>query len=155
MEDYAPSPGTAVVAPSTQAAGRLPDVDPAQLPLLSLEDVRELHRLLLARLRDVEHWHRLVAARLDLCVAAVADLDEPLPVAFGCDADDLHALLGIPHGEGRLAESGRLLGLRTALRELDLAGCALQAQLAYVGQELARRSHARAQWRLPRQRETS
>lgn len=163
MEEFAPSP-VPVGASGTTGVAVPPFtvIDPATLPAMSLDDLRELHRHLLGRLRDVEHWHRLVAARLDLAVAAVTDLDEPVvmpppldvtrPVAGPWGCDDLHALLGIPRSEGRLAESGRLMGLRSALRDLELTAASLHSQLSCVGQELARRSHTRVVLHLPHQR---
>jgi hypothetical protein len=80
---------------------------------------------LLAELREVDHWRRLVAARIDLAVAAVAAIDEPvvrsLPAApavpFG-----LRELLGLaPPGRAR-GETDVLLRLRAVQRDLD--GCA-------------------------------
>lgn len=49
------------------------------LTAMNLDDLVDHHRQLLTRLRDVDHWHRLISARLDLAVAAVADVPEPLP----------------------------------------------------------------------------
>jgi hypothetical protein len=136
----------------------VPVVDPALLPSMTVAELREVHRTLFVRLRDIEHWHRLVAARLDLAVAAVTDLEEPgvpLPAGLCTDTegDALHALLGIPRSEGRLAESGRLLNLRSVLRELELCTRDLQVQLSRVAQELADRHPERVVLRLPRPRE--
>ena len=42
------------------------------------DEARRRQLALLTELREVEHWRRLVAARLDLAVAAVAAVDEPV-----------------------------------------------------------------------------
>jgi hypothetical protein len=84
---------------------------------------------LLAELREVEHWRRLVAARLDLAVAAVAALDEPvvrtLPAAptppFG-----LRELVGLSAPGSARREVVLLLRLRQAQRDLDAYACALR-----------------------------
>ncbi|MFN8075299.1 MAG: hypothetical protein U0Q15_07770 [Kineosporiaceae bacterium] len=160
MEEFALSSAPAGAMPVTAAGGAttvappFTVIDPALLPRMSVEELRGLHRELMGRLRDVEHWHRLVAARLDLAVAAVTDLDEPSVLAAPVTlppCEDLHALLGIPRSEGRLAESGRLIGLRGALRELELTASSLHSQASCVGQELARR-HTRVVVHLPHPR---
>jgi hypothetical protein len=88
---------------------------------------------LLGELREVDHWRRLVAARIDLAVAAVAAIDEPvvrsLPTApavpFG-----LRELLGLaPPGLAR-GETDVLLRLRTVQRDLDGYARALRETLA-------------------------
>src|SRR5689334_2260196 len=45
---------------------------------LRRDETRRDQLALLLELREVEHWRRLVAARLDLAVAAVAAVDEPV-----------------------------------------------------------------------------
>lgn len=86
---------------------------------------------LLAELREVEHWRRLVAARLDLAVAAVAAVDEPvvrnLPPA-PAPAFGLRELLGLA-APGATAEAVALLvRLREVQRDLDAYARALRAQ---------------------------
>jgi hypothetical protein len=85
---------------------------------------------LLTELREVEHWRRLVSARIDLAVAAVAAIDEPvvrnLPAApavpFG-----LRELVGLaPPGQAR-GEVETLLQLRAVQRDLDAYARALRA----------------------------
>jgi hypothetical protein len=101
---------------------------------------------LLAELREVDHWRRLVAARIDLAVAAVAAIDEPVvrslpaapPVPFG-----LREMLGLPpHGRAR-GETELLLRLRAVQRDLDAYARALRAAVpGHVdrpGEELAGR----------------
>jgi hypothetical protein len=97
---------------------------------------------LLLELRDVEHWRRLVAARLDLAVAAVAAVDEPVvrnvpaaPAApFG-----LRELLGLgPPGSAR-DDVALLLRLREVRRELDAYACALRTQVRAATCELVSR----------------
>jgi hypothetical protein len=85
---------------------------------------------LLTELREVEHWRRLVSARIDLAVAAVAAVDEPvvrnLPsapaVPFG-----LRELVGLaPAGHAR-GEVETLLRLRAVQRDLDAYARVLRA----------------------------
>ena len=98
------------------------------------------HLALLAELREVDHWRRLVAARIDLAVASVAALDEPvvpaLPAAGSIGAavpSGLRELLGLtPPGVAR-GEADVLLRLRGALRDLDAYASALRAALAEPG----------------------
>jgi len=85
---------------------------------------------LLAELREVEHWRRLVAARIDLAVAALAAIDEPvvrnLPSAPR-PAYGLRELLGLaPQGRAR-GEADVLLRLRAVQRDLDAYTAALRA----------------------------
>ena len=88
------------------------------------------HQLaLLTELREVEHWRRLVAARIDLAVAAVAAVDEPvvrnLPAAPGVPYG-LRELVGLaPPGQAR-GEVEALLRLRSVQRDLDAYACALR-----------------------------
>jgi len=51
----------------------------ASLSTMTLDELCRRHRELLQRIREVDHWQRLIGARLDLAVAAVADLPEPIP----------------------------------------------------------------------------
>jgi hypothetical protein len=97
---------------------------------------------LLTELREVEHWRRLVAARIDLAVAAVAAVDEPvvrnLPgapaVPFG-----LRELLGLaPAGHAR-GEVDTLLRLRVVQRDLDAYARALRATTRAATQGLLSR----------------
>jgi hypothetical protein len=91
-----------------------------------LDDALGEHRAALARLRAAEHWRRLVAARLDLAVAVVTDIDDLGDDLGGVSPATLRGLLGVPGHDARacadlLAESGRLVGLRKVLDELDAA----------------------------------
>lgn len=106
------------------------------------DDTRRRQLALLTELREVEHWRRLVSARLDLAVAAVAAVDEPvvrnLPAApappFG-----LRELVGLPPaGQGR-HEAGLLLRLREAQRDLDAYATALRATTRGATYELLSR----------------
>jgi hypothetical protein len=101
------------------------------------------HQLaLLTELRDVEHWCRLVAARIDLAVAAVAAVDEPVvrnlpaapPVPFG-----LRELVGLaPPGQAR-GEVEALLRLRAVQRDLDAYARALRVRTRAATQDLLSR----------------
>ena len=51
----------------------------ATFSTMTLDELCRRHRELLQRIREVDHWRRLIGARLDLAVAAVADLPEPVP----------------------------------------------------------------------------
>jgi hypothetical protein len=109
------------------------------------EDAAEDRRrqlALLTELRDVEHWCRLVAARIDLAVAAVAAIDEPVvrnlpaapPVPFG-----LRELVGLaPPGQAR-GEVDALLRLRAVQRDLDAYARALRARTRAATQNLLSR----------------
>jgi hypothetical protein len=109
------------------------------------EDAAEDRRrqlALLTELREVEHWRRLVAARIDLAVAAVAAVDEPvvrnLPAApavpFG-----LRELIGLaPPGNTR-GEVEALLRLRAVQRDLDAYAHALRATTRVATQDLLSR----------------
>jgi hypothetical protein len=85
---------------------------------------------LLTELREVEHWRRLVSARMDLAVAAVAVVDEPvvrnLPsapaVPFG-----LRELVGLAAPDQARGEVETLLRLRAVQRDLDAYARALRA----------------------------
>ena len=85
----------------------------------------------LTQLRRVEHWRRLVAARLDLAVAAVTEIDEPslvIAAAHQHAPEGLCHLLGLPHGDGALAETAVLTQLRAVLDDLDACAAALRSQ---------------------------
>jgi hypothetical protein len=107
----------------------------------SAED-RRRQLALLTELREVEHWCRLVAARIDLAVAAVVAVDEPvvrsLPAApavpFG-----LRELVGLaPPGHVR-GEVKALLRLRAVQRDLDAYARALRARTRVATQDLLSR----------------
>jgi hypothetical protein len=109
---------------------------------LRRDEIRRDQLALLLELREVEHWRRLVAARLDLAVAAVAAVDEPvvrtLPAApvppFG-----LRELLGLGSPGTALAEVALLLRLREVQRDLDAYACALRGQVRAATRELVSR----------------
>jgi hypothetical protein len=106
------------------------------------DDTRRRQLALLTELREVDHWRRLVAARLDLAVAAVAAVDEPvvrnLPAApappFG-----LRELVGLPAAGQARSEAGLLLRLRAAQRDLDAYAAALRATTRGATYELLSR----------------
>src|SRR3954463_13903626 len=50
--------------------------DVSDLKSMSVKELCDHHRDLLLQMRYADHWRRVIAARLDLCVAAVADLEE-------------------------------------------------------------------------------
>lgn len=82
-----------------------------------------------AELREVEYWRRLVAARLDLAVAAVTSLDEPvvreLPSVPRLPCN-LRRLVGLPQTDA-LGEVGVLEQLRAVLHDLDSYALALRS----------------------------
>jgi hypothetical protein len=97
---------------------------------------------LLGELRAVEHWRRLVAARIDLAVAALAAIDEPvvrnLPAAPPPPCG-LRELLGLaPPGPAR-GEAAALLRLRAVQRDLDAYAAALRATTRDATQDLVSR----------------
>jgi hypothetical protein len=106
------------------------------------DDTRRRQLALLTELREVDHWRRLVAARLDLAVAAVAAVDEPvvrnLPAApappFG-----LRELVGLPAAGQARHEAGLLPRLREAQRDLDAYATALRATTRGATYELLSR----------------
>ena len=108
---------------------------------LRREETRRDQLALLLELREVEHWRRLVAARLDLAVAAVAAVDEPVvrnlpaaPPPFG-----LRELLGMGSPGTALEEVALLLRLREVQRDLDAYACALRGQVRAATRELVSR----------------
>ena len=109
---------------------------------LRRDETRRNQLALLIELREVEHWRRLVAARLDLAVAAVAAVDEPvvrnLPAApvppFG-----LRELLGLGSRAPGPEEVALLLRLREVQRDLDAYACALRGQVRAATRELVSR----------------
>jgi hypothetical protein len=109
---------------------------------LRRDETRRDQLALLLELREVEHWRRLVAARLDLAVAAVAAVDEPvvrdLPAApvppFG-----LRELLGLEAPGTAREEVALLLRLREVQRDLDAYACALRGQVRAATRELVSR----------------
>lgn len=93
-----------------------------------LDEVPDKRDRLLAELREVEHWRRLVAARLDLAIAMVTALDEPLPRELPYTPalpEDLRALVSLPRDP--LAEAAVLEPLRAALDDLDAYALTLRA----------------------------
>jgi hypothetical protein len=109
----------------------LTDLSAVPAEAMSMAELCRHRRELLATLRLVDHWHRLVSARLDLAVAAVADIEEPVPGATALlrvIPDGLRDLLGIPRCEQRLGETAILLQLRDALRDLEQRADALRAR---------------------------
>jgi hypothetical protein len=109
---------------------------------LRRDETRRDQLALLLELREVEHWRRLVAARLDLAVAAVAAVDEPvvrnLPAApappFG-----LRELLGLTSPGSSRDDVALLLRLRDAQRDLDAYAGALRDQVRAGTSELVSR----------------
>lgn len=96
------------------------------------DQLADYHRALVAAQRDVDHWRRLILARIDLAVASVTDLDEPLtpPGLYGtvCDPPSgLRRLIGIAPTDVRAGEGGMLIRLRAALEELARYEKMLQA----------------------------
>ena len=108
----------------------------------SPDDTRRRQLALLTELREVDHWRRLVAARLDLAVAAVAAVDEPVvrnlpaapPPPFG-----LRELVGLTAAGHARHEAGLLLRLRAAQRDLDAYATALRATTRGATYELLSR----------------
>lgn len=95
-----------------------------------LDEAPEGRHRLLEELREVDHWRRVVAARLDLAVAVVTSLDEPIPrdLPFAPVLPrDLRDLVGLPDDRG--GEAAVLVPLRTALDDLDCYALALRALL--------------------------
>jgi hypothetical protein len=109
---------------------------------LRRDETRRDQLALLAELREVEHWRRLLAARLDLAVAAVAALDEPivrsLP-AVPAPPFGLRELVGLDAPESPARELALLLRLRAAQRDLDAYACALRARTRAATTELVSR----------------
>jgi hypothetical protein len=96
----------------------------------ALDALRKHHHDLICELRDVDHWRRLVAARMDLAVAAVTSISEPverdLPSAPPLPCG-LKAILGLPAWDEALEETALVVRLRDVLRDLDQYACALRA----------------------------
>ncbi len=93
---------------------------------MPVPELADHHRQLRAAQRDIDHWRRLISARIDLAVAAVADLDEPMapPDAAsywcpGAPPAGLRDLLGIARLDDRLAETALLIRLRGTLESLN------------------------------------
>ncbi|GAB3265074.1 hypothetical protein [Kineosporia babensis] len=116
---------------------------------MSPEQLAEHHRALLAAQRDVDHWRRLILARIDLAVASVTDLDEPLapPGLYGticAPPADLRRLIGIAPTDVRAGEGGLLIRLRAALDELSRYEKTLEAATGEAAGILAYRSRTGA-----------
>lgn len=105
----------------------------SMMPAGNRPEVRQARLTLLAELRQVDHWRRLVAARIDLTVAAVAAVDEPVvrslstapTVPFG-----LRELLGLVPATPAGGEVELLLRLRSVQRDLDAYAAALRTAVA-------------------------
>jgi hypothetical protein len=96
---------------------------------MPVEELAGHHRGLVAAQRDICHWRRLINARIDLAVAAVADLEEPMAppnaASYACPCTPppgLRDLLGIARLDDRLAETALLIQLRRALAEVETYG---------------------------------
>jgi hypothetical protein len=95
------------------------------------------HLALLAELREVDHWRRLVTARLDLAVAAVAAIDEPVARRLATSGPasaavpcGLRELLGLAAPGAQRGEAAVLLRLRGVQRDLDAYASGLRAAMA-------------------------
>ncbi len=109
---------------------------------LRRDETRRDQLALLAELREVEHWRRLVAARLDLAVAAVAAVDEPVVrnlAAAPAPPFGLRELVGLAAPDGAHRDVVLLPRLREAQRELDAYACALRARTQAATSELLSR----------------
>jgi hypothetical protein len=111
---------------------------------MSVEELAEHHREMVIAQREVNHWHRLITARIDLAVASVADLEEPVPLpnaagyGTGCaPPPGLRDLLGIARLDDRLGETTMLMPLRRALAELEDYGQILDGVTEEAAQTLA------------------
>ncbi len=114
---------------------------------MSPDQLAEHHRALVAAQRDVDHWRRLILARIDLAVASVADLDEPIapPGLYGSTVDPpagQRRLIGIAPTDFRAGEGGLLIRLRAALEELARYEKTLEAATGEAAGILAYRSRA-------------
>lgn len=113
------------------------------------DQLADYHRALVAAQRDVDHWRRLILARIDLAVASVADLDEPLtpPGLYGTVCDPpagLRRLIGIAPTDVRAGEGGLLIRLRAALEQLSRYEKTLEAVTSEAAGILAYRAGAGA-----------
>ncbi|MBT0767343.1 hypothetical protein KIH74_00310 [Kineosporia sp. J2-2] len=114
---------------------------------MPVEELADYHRSLVAAQRDVDHWRRLILARIDLAVASVADLDEPLtpPGLYGtvcAPPTGLRRLIGIAPTDVRAGEGGLLIRLRGALDELTRYEKMLEAVTGEAASILAYRAGA-------------
>jgi hypothetical protein len=109
------------------------------------EDAAESRRhqlALLTELREIEYWRRLIAARIDLAVAAVAAVDEPVvrnlltapAVPFG-----LRDLVGLSAPGQARGEVDALLRLRSVQRDLDAYAQALRTTTRLATHDLLSR----------------
>lgn len=108
---------------------------------LQRDETRRDQLALLLELREVEHWRRLVAARLDLAVAAVAGVDEPVlrGVPAAAPPFALRELLGLTGPGSARDEVALLLRLRAVQRDLDAYACALRLQARAATRDLVTR----------------
>jgi len=114
---------------------------------MPVEQLAAYHRALVATQRDVDHWRRLILARIDLAVASVADLAEPMtpPGMSGtvCDPPPgLRRLIGIAPTDVRAGEGGLLIRLRAALDDLGRYEQVLGAVTGEAASILAHRAGA-------------
>ncbi len=102
------------------------------VPAYTTAEECALRRELALELRQVEHWRRLVAARLDLAVAAVTSMDEPVVRLLSTAPVlpwGLREELGLPACEAdTLPEAALLPKLRSLLQDLDRYAGALRAE---------------------------
>lgn len=113
------------------------------------DQLADCHRALVAAQRDVDHWRRLILARIDLAVASVANLDEPLPPPglYGTVLDPptgLRRLIGIAPTDVRAGEGGLLIRLRGALDDLARYEKTLEAVTGEAAGVLAYRARVPA-----------
>jgi hypothetical protein len=92
---------------------------------MPIPDLAEYHRGLVAAQREINHWRRLIMARIDLAVASVTEVEEPLgpprTPGYGRPCTPpagLRDLLGIAQLDRRLSETSLLMRLRCALADL-------------------------------------
>jgi hypothetical protein len=92
---------------------------------MPLPELAAYHRGLVAAQREINHWRRLLLARIDLAVAVVTDVEEPvgppMTPGYGCPClppTGLRNLLGVARQDQRLRETSLLMELRGALAEL-------------------------------------
>ena len=114
---------------------------------MPVDQLADHHRALVSAQRDVDHWRRLILARIDLAVASVADLDEPLapPGLYGVAClppAGLRRLIGIAPTDVLAGEGNLLIRLRGALTELSRYEKVLNAVTGEAANILAYRAGA-------------